>query len=365
MNKKLSLQSNNQNNLRMKTLTNYKIVLHVLGALMVCMSPLLMSAIWDIDGLSWNFYLKFTMGAFSLFIIYILNYYAFIPKYLFNNLKLQFFLWNFVALILLILIMSCLREYAFEKPEHFLRSTHSPNWMWRISRDLSSLILTIGFAIAVRMTGRFVENAMALKEAESARTSAELLNLRNQINPHFLLNTLNNIYALIAFNTDKAQESVQKLSTLLRYVLYDNKEETVLLTKEIDFLSNYIELMRIRLAKNVEVKTCFAVSKTSTTRIAPLIFISLIENAFKHGVNPLEPSYIHIYIEDMKAGKEVLVCIENSNYPKQENDKSGNGIGLEQVRKRLELLYKNRYDWKIISDTSNYKSELLIKTKQL
>jgi len=237
--------------------------------------------------------------------------------------------------------------------------------MLRISSDLFSLILTIGFAVAVRMTRRFTENKAALKEAESARISAELLNLRNQINPHFLLNTLNNIYALIAFNTDKAQESVQKLSTLLRYVLYDNKEESVLLTKEVEFLSNYIELMRIRLPNNVEVKSHFEVHKASTTRIAPLIFISLIENAFKHGVNPVEPSYIHIHIEDVKEEGGVFVCIENSNYPKLESDKSGNGIGLDQVRKRLELLYKDQYDWQIVSDGGKYKSELLIKTDKL
>lgn len=344
----------------MKTLTNYKIVLHVLGALMICIAPLLMNTIWDVNGLSWSFYLRYTTGALSLFIIYILNFYLFIPKYLFNNLRVQFFLWNFVSLILLTFVLFCLKEYVFEKsPHHLLKSIQYKPWI-PITRDLFSLVLTIGFATAIRMTGRFMENETALKEAKSARVSAELLNLRNQLNPHFLLNTLNNIYALIAFNADKAQESVQKLSTLLRYILYDNKEETVLLTKEIDFLSNYIELMRIRLAKNVEVKTCFDVPKTSATLIAPLIFISLIENAFKHGVNPLEPSYIHIYIEDMKEG--VLVRIENSNYPKQENDKSGKGIGLEQVRKRLELLYKNLYDWQIVNDDNKYKSELFIKT---
>lgn len=349
----------------MKTLTNYKVALHVLGALMVCISPLLMGAIWNVDGLPWSFHMKFLMGGLSMFIIYILNYYVFIPKYLFSSSRLKFFLWNTLVLILLILIISYLREYTFERPHDLPRNPSHTWWIMRAMSDLFSQVLTIGFAVAVRVMRRFAENEVALKEAESARTSAELLNLRNQINPHFLLNTLNNIYALIAFNSDKAQESVKKLSTLLRYVLYDNREETVLLTKEVDFLSNYIELMRIRLPKNVEVKSHFDVPKTSTTRIAPLIFISLIENTFKHGVNPVEPSYIHIHIEDMGKEKGVLASIENSNYPKQESDKSGNGIGLEQVRKRLELLYKNQYDWQIVSDEVKYKSELLIRTDKI
>ena len=119
--------------------------------------------------------------------------------------------------------------------------------------------------------------------------------------------------------------------------------------------------MKIRLSKNVEVITYFNIPKTSTTRIAPLIFISLVENAFKHGINPLEQSYIHIYIEEVDGGRGVLVRIENSNHPKQESDKSGNGIGLEQVRRRLDLLYNGMYDWDVDCDAKHYKSKLFIK----
>ena len=345
----------------MKALMNYKIALHLLVAMMICLSPLIMNAIWSESELSKGLYFRYGIEAFSLLTIYIVNYYLFIPRYLFCNFKLNFFIYNLLTLLLIVAIMYCIREYVIEKPFYVVKSTRHKLWIISVSRDLFSLVLTVGFAIAVRMTGRFMENELALKEAESARASAELLNLRNQINPHFLLNTLNNIYALIAFNGEKAQDSVQKLSVLLRYVLYDNKEESVLLTKEIDFLSNYIELMQIRLSSNVEVKSNFNVSKTSATRIAPLIFISLIENAFKHGVNPLEQSYIHISIEEIEDGRSVAVCIANSNHPKLESDKSGSGIGLEQVRKRLELLYKNRYEWDVICDAKHYKSKLLIK----
>ena len=345
----------------MKTLMNYKVILHLLVALMVCISPLLMNAIWADGDLSRGLYSKYLIEAFSLLTIYIVNYYLFIPKFLFCNLKLKFFLCNLVLLILLISLMCFLRESIIDKPIYIVKKVHTKYWILPISRDIFSQVLTVGFAIAVRLTGRFRDNELALKEAEGARASAELLNLRNQINPHFLLNTLNNIYALISFNSEKAQDSVQKLSVLLRYVLYENKEETVLLTKEVDFLVNYIELMKIRLSKNVEVITYFNIPKTSTTRIAPLIFISLVENAFKHGINPLEQSYIHIYIEEVDGGRGVLVRIENSNHPKQESDKSGNGIGLEQVRRRLDLLYNGMYDWDVDCDAKHYKSKLFIK----
>ena len=201
----------------------------------------------------------------------------------------------------------------------------------------------------------------ARREAEKSRTEAELKNLRNQLNPHFLLNTLNNIYALIAFDADKAQTAVQELSRLLRHVLYDNQQNFVTLDKEMDFIRNYIELMRIRLSANVHVETKIDVRPDSRTEIAPLIFISLIENAFKHGISPTEPSFIRIHFSESPG--EIHCEITNSYHPKSVADKSGSGIGLEQVRKRLELTYPGHYDWQqgVSEDMKEYKSILIIK----
>ena len=120
---------------------------------------------------------------------------------------------------------------------------------------------------------------------------AELQNLKSQLNPHFLFNTLNNIYSLIAFSPEKAQEAVHDLSRLLRYVLYESSQPFVSLEKDFDFLRNYVELMRIRLPKHVELKTNIVASSPGTL-IAPLLFISLVENAFKHGVSNNKPSFI-------------------------------------------------------------------------
>ena len=186
-------------------------------------------------------------------------------------------------------------------------------------------------------------------------------NLRNQLNPHFLLNTLNNIYALIAFNSDKAQTAVEDLSKLLRYVLYDNQQDRVPIYKEMEFMHNYIELMKIRVTNNVDISTDIAVAPGDTTPIAPLIFISLIENAFKHGISsrPGE-SYIKIAIKNTDKG---IVCeIRNSNHPKKQNDKSGSGIGLTQVQRRLELNYPGQYEWKkgVTADGKEYYSKIVI-----
>ena len=190
------------------------------------------------------------------------------------------------------------------------------------------MIFTVGLSVAIRMSLRWSATELERREAVKSRTEAELKNLRNQLNPHFLLNTLNNIYALTAFNTEKAQQAIQELSKLLRYVLYDNQETFVPLTKEVEFIQNYIELMRIRVSSAVKINT---------------------------------NSFIDITLTE--KDDEIHCVIRNSNYPKNAMDKSGSGIGLEQVRKRLELLYAGRYEWhqQISSNQKEYSSILTIK----
>ena len=205
----------------------------------------------------------------------------------------------------------------------------------------------------------------ARKEAEAARAEAELSNLRNQLNPHFLLNTLNNIYALIAFDQEKAQMAVGELSKLLRHVLYENQQDYVPLCKEADFMRNYIELMKIRVTDNVKIEANINVQPNDSTPVAPLIFISLIENAFKHGLSPQGKGEIKIDLNQVDG--DITCEIHNTCYPKRENDKSGSGIGLEQVSRRLELMYPDRYTWERgkTEDGSQYYSRITIKKEEL
>ena len=211
------------------------------------------------------------------------------------------------------------------------------------------------------MRWRFLKEQLV--ESEKQKTDAELKNLKNQLNPHFLLNTLNNIYALVEFNQEKAQEAIQELSKLLRYMLYEDQTSLVPLAKEYDFIRNYVELMKIRLPEHVSVQMNLTEEPQSNVVIAPFIFISLIENAFKHGVSPSENSFINISIIGKYNGN--VVCeILNSNFPKSSEDKSGHGIGLEQVQKRLELIYPNHYEWTNDKDSKNvYHSILTIQTR--
>lgn len=299
----------------------------------------------------------------SFFLVFYINYCLLIPRYLFEGRIRQYLLLNTLLIICITTGAHLWQEYTFQ---NHLRGDDGgqhigpPKWIF-ILRDISTMILTAGLSAAIKLSRRWAQMDAARREAEKSRTESELKNLRNQLNPHFLLNTLNNIYALIAFDADKAQTAVQELSRLLRHVLYDNQQNFVTLDKEMDFIRNYIELMRIRLSANVRVETKIDVRPDSRTEIAPLIFISLIENAFKHGISPTEPSFIRIHFSESPG--EIHCEITNSYHPKSVADKSGSGIGLEQVRKRLELTYPDRYDWQqgVSEDMKEYKSILIIK----
>ena len=334
--------------------------------------------------MNWEVYQHHCVTMVLFLVIFYLNYLYLVPKFFFSPDKTWFFVVNVIVLLLMGFLLQWWNrfdmlspellphqhpEYSHSGPPPELRPEHRsgphptllPRDVLFYVRDLMLLVLAIGLSVAIKMGLRFSAIENARREAEKSRMETELKNLRNQLNPHFLLNTLNNIYALINFDTNKAQQAVIDLSKLLRYVLYENQEMFVPLLREVEFLKNYIELMRIRLTDQVEVNTCFSVSKESATKIAPLIFISLIENAFKHGVLPDDPSLIYIFIGETSDGQ--IVCdIRNSYSPKNELDKSGSGIGLEQVRKRLDLVYPNAYSWEthLSSDNKIYTSVLTI-----
>ena len=338
-------------------------LIHIIGWGIVFAFPFVMMTRSGFT-ITWIDYLRHgSIVPLSFLIVFYCNYCFLIPRYLFEGRIRQYLLLNILLIACVTAGVHFWQEYAFhtyaKADGGSQRHIGPPKWIF-IMRDFFSMILTVGLSAAIRLSGRWVQVEAARREAEKSRTEAELKNLRNQLNPHFLLNTLNNIYALIAFDTDKAQTAVQELSRLLRHVLYDNQQNFVTLGKEMDFIKNYIALMRIRLSSNVTVETRFDIRPDSPTEIAPLIFISLIENAFKHGISPTEPSHIRIYFSENVH--EVRCEITNSYHPKSEAHKSGSGIGLEQVGKRLELTYPGRYAWKhgISEDGKEYKSVLTI-----
>lgn len=223
-----------------------------------------------------------------------------------------------------------------------------------------NLAVAVMVSISEQMAKHWQKAEQARLKAEEARACAELSNLRYQTNPHFLLNTLNNIYALTAFDVPRAQQAIQQLSGMLRHILYDNQEREVSIGSEVEFLQNYIKLMKIRMPSTVDV-TFDIGAMTCDAKITPLILIPLVENAFKHGVSTTKPSFIHMTLS--ADTHQIDFKIENSNHQKTNDDHSGHGIGLVQVKRRLELAYPNSHSWQygLTDDKTCYRSHICIK----
>jgi hypothetical protein len=194
-----------------------------------------------------------------------------------------------------------------------------------------------------------------VQNLKSEKSETELSLLRTQINPHFFFNTLNNLYALTIKNSKQAPDVILKLSDMMRYTIYEGEKETVRVVDEIEYLSNYIELHKIRYKKSVDITFNHDIDPSST--IAPLLYIILLENAFKHGIETLtENAFIHMNLyEDTDF---IHFDIEN-NYDPNEISES-NGIGLKNLKRRLSLLYKEKHKF-IVDKTNNiYKVTLKI-----
>jgi LytS/YehU family sensor histidine kinase len=221
----------------------------------------------------------------------------------------------------------------------------------------------IALAVGLRNYMRSRRLKEQLKEQQQKHTEAELAWLKNQINPHFLFNTLNNISSLIQIDPDTAQDSIAQLSDLLRYAMYETDKPFVPLKGEIEFMQNYIDLMRLRHNDKLKLTTEWPVVPPSTLHLPPLLFISLIENAFKHGVSSNRPSLINIRLTT--DGDTLSFTCQNTNYPKDDQNRSGSGIGLENTRRRLELMYPDRYTWDygINNDGTEYHSCITIDCK--
>lgn len=341
-----------------------EVFIHVFAWMMIFFFPILFVDSRE-SSFDWMEYIRHCANPTAFCAIFYINYLFVVPKTLLKKKTNEYILYNILMILLLGFFLMIFMHLLGHGGPHRVAPQHifDIRWVFFI-QNIFMMIVIAGLAAAIRMSQLWGKAETARQEAEKSRSEAELKNLRSQLNPHFLLNTLNNIYALIAFDSDRAQEAVQELSKLLRHVLYDNQQPYVPLGSEADFMRNYIELMRIRLSKEVRLDVDIDIKTESHTQIAPLIFISLIENAFKHGISPTESSFISIKLNEKKSG-EVCCDIRNSNFPKSVADKSGSGIGLEQVNKRLELMYPGSYKWeKGVNEKGNvYSSILTIETK--
>ncbi len=216
-------------------------------------------------------------------------------------------------------------------------------------------LLLLGVNVGIEYYKRYAAEKRRLQELEKENLKYRLEYLRYQINPHFFMNTLNNIHALVDMSPEKAKESIVELSRLMRHVLYDSNDMTVSLSKEVDFLKHYIYLMRLRYTENVKIEFSTP-EEDENAQIPPLLMTTVAENAFKHGISYEKTSFIRLSVK-VEDGKIVFKCV-NSIVNPQSPEESDGGIGLQNISKRLSLLYGNDFVLHIDSGESQY--EVLI-----
>ncbi len=279
--------------------------------------------------------------------VYLLNYALLVPRMFFRDRKLRFFLSNIVivlvALFIPVLFMDFPEDVDIEQLEQQLNGIKVAKLLvGTVILRIMLYVCMITLSVGMRYVTRWYEDRKKLEEERRRNTEAELVWLKNQLNPHFLFNTLNNISSLVTVDAEKAQESICQLSDLLRYALYESNAAKVKVRDEVVFMRNYIDLMSIRCNAKTRIEVRFDEFEDSA-QISPLLFISLVENAFKHGTSAHLDSFVKI---DMGMdGRDLVFSCENSITERHAENYSGSGVGLENIRRRLELLYPSSHSY--------------------
>ena len=334
-------------------------IIHCIALIIVFTTPFLFKEPHDVVGLS-SYFQSCSIPLCSIAIFY-LNYFALVERQLLVGRKIRFWLYNLAAVGTALLFQYAIFRYLTPHiiPDTLSNSTIIPDYLFKRSLILVvSSLFSFFFAIIL---GVALRQFIHLHKVEDAMHEAEFFPLKSQFGPHFLLNTLNNIYSLTSFDVPKAQQAIQQLSRLLRYMLYEDPSKSVPLKKVIFFIEQYISLMRLRLNDQVEVSFTTDTGSDENREVIPVIFITIVENAFKHGIAAIGHSFIHINVTSNPQG-DIILHVENSNHPAERNS-SSRGLGLQLVQRRLDLSYPDHYVWTYgpSPDGATYTSEIIIK----
>lgn len=238
------------------------------------------------------------------------------------------------------------QDHAYVRNPAFIgvpRTTHPPRWRPRTAADPYNTVLFLlvfAFGTCISITQRWLRTEQTRKETENEKLNTELSFLKSQVNPHFFFNTLNNIYSLAVVRSEKTAPAVMKLSSIMRYILTETERNLVPLRNEVDFIHNFIELQQVRLTDKVKLDFA-AEGSVDDMLVAPLVFIPFVENAFKYGVSTKEASSITIRIR--AAGGKIFFDCTNYIVPSENNLTENTGIGINNVKRRLELMYPGRH----------------------
>lgn len=292
------------------------------------------------------------MALIYMFPLFYLFYSFLIPRYLAQKKTARFIMFSLSSILLSGLVIGLLDE-----PMRLAAGLDG--WSDSLIKEIGGGILAAIYVSVLSAVVRFVidwfRNQRTRLELINKNQASELALMKSQINPHFLFNTLNNIYSLANRHDDKALDAMDKLSGIMRYLIYDAQSDFVSLSREILYLQSYIELQRLRL-KDPESVEYSLNGNSGELKIAPMLLIPLVENAFKHGDR--KASKPNIIIKLKIGGNKLIFCVDNF-IPKQDIEKDNSiGIGLTNMKKRLDILYKNKFKLITSNEKGIYRSYL-------
>lgn len=342
------------------------ILLHVLGWAILLFFPFV-----GRDNYPAPFILKSTFHIAVLAAFFYFNLFVLIPKFLLNKKIGLYILAVMIGMVFVIssYILSDPWWQSKSKTQHKMAMEHQMQGLhknhggpqrsmgMKIIFPLVSFLMVFGISTSLRTISEYLRKEELQQATETAKLNSELAFLKSQINPHFLFNTLNNLFSLAHSRSEKTAAAIMKLSELMRYMLEDTGGKKVELYRELEYIKNYLELQRLRLDDAVKVELIME-GDFYNKSIEPLLLIPFIENAFKHGVSYQEKSFIHI--ELISNDHQLVLKMENS-IPSQKMEKDAvSGIGLKNVKKRLKLLYPGAHRLHMIQNESKYIVHLTI-----
>jgi hypothetical protein len=351
-------------------INNISIILVLFIFLLLLLLPVIFTR--ENGRIAWLSVIKIWQDRSLLVPLFIINHWFLVP-----NLALKKKYASYLVLVFLLIAMVTAGYYFYDKPEiaRFPVKNESPQNHSEKQRVIpepktpqpippyADLLLFSLLLVAVDAGLSFTKHWHINEEdrvrLEKENIQAQLGMLRNQISPHFFMNTMNNIYSLIESDKERSKQAVMRLSKLMRYLLYENQNEKMLLSKEIEFIRNYVDLMKLRFVDEVEIKLKIPETYTDV-EIPALLFISYLENAFKYGTSYQHKSLIEVIF---KIENEYLFfsCTNNKNEFSEKDTVSG--IGLQNSRQRLNLLYKNSHSLAINETDDSFSVKLKIPLK--
>lgn len=291
--------------------------------------------------ISWNNVFKIWKDQFLLIPLFVINRWILVPKYLLRKKYLIYLTFVLGLVAVLSTFYYYYDEVLHKKPvRKFNTENNRPDPIPPYANLLMYSFLIVGVDSGLLFSKMWHQNEEKKQLLENENTKMQLDILRNQISPHFFMNTLNNIYALVDIDSRIAKDSVMKLSKLMRYILYENENGSVSISKEFEFIKSYIDLMKLRSVENSTVQLILP-EEYQDVRIPSMIFISYIENAFKYGMSYQNKSFINIVFE-IRENRLLFNCFNtiNSDYKKEHKG----GLGMKNNENRLKMLFNRDYD---------------------